>query len=80
METWKHNIGAVPKSKIVEKLNACFINRKKIRIKILMKKILISDSVDEKCTAILKSAGFEVDYKTDLSKKIWSKSFPIIMH
>ena len=34
-----------------------------------MKKILISDSVDEKCTAILKSAGFEVDYKTDLSKE-----------
>jgi D-3-phosphoglycerate dehydrogenase len=33
-----------------------------------MKKILISDSVDEKCTAILKSAGFSVDYKTDFSK------------
>ena len=34
-----------------------------------MKKILISDSVDEKCTEILKSAGFEVDYKIDFSKK-----------
>jgi len=33
-----------------------------------MKKILISDSVDEKCSAILKSAGFEVEFKTDLSK------------
>jgi len=33
-----------------------------------MKKILISDSVDEKCTEILKSAGFDVNYKTDLSK------------
>ena len=33
-----------------------------------MKKILISDSVDEKCTEILKSAGFSVDYKTDFSK------------
>jgi len=33
-----------------------------------MKKILISDSIDEKCTDILKSAGFEVDYKTDFSK------------
>lgn len=32
-----------------------------------MKKILISDSVDEKCFSILKSAGYEVDYKTDLS-------------
>jgi len=34
-----------------------------------MKKILISDSVDEKCTEILKSAGFSVDYKTDFSKE-----------
>lgn len=34
-----------------------------------MKKILISDSVDDKCISILKSAGFEVDYKTDLSKE-----------
>ncbi len=34
-----------------------------------MKKILISDSVDEKCTEILKSAGFDVDYKTDFSKE-----------
>jgi D-3-phosphoglycerate dehydrogenase / 2-oxoglutarate reductase len=34
-----------------------------------MKKILISDSVDEKCTEILKSAGFDVNYKTDFSKK-----------
>jgi len=33
-----------------------------------MKKILISDSVDEKCTEVLKSSGFEVDYKTDFSK------------
>lgn len=33
-----------------------------------MKKILISDSVDEKCTSILLSAGFAVDYKTDQSK------------
>ena len=33
-----------------------------------MKKILISDSVDEKCTEILKSAGFSVDYQTDFSK------------
>ncbi len=32
-----------------------------------MKKILISDSVDEKCISVLKSAGFEVDYHTDLS-------------
>jgi D-3-phosphoglycerate dehydrogenase len=34
-----------------------------------MKKILISDSVDEKCTEILKSAGFDVNYKTDFSRK-----------
>jgi len=34
-----------------------------------MKKILISDSVDEKCTEILKSAGFDVNYKTDFSKE-----------
>jgi D-3-phosphoglycerate dehydrogenase len=34
-----------------------------------MKKILISDSVDEKCPEILKSAGFEVDYQTNLSKE-----------
>jgi len=34
-----------------------------------MKKILISDSIDEKCTEILKSAGFEVNYKTDFSKE-----------
>jgi len=34
-----------------------------------MKKILISDSVDEKCTDILKSAGFEVNYKTDFSRE-----------
>ncbi|MCW9095058.1 MAG: hypothetical protein OQJ74_04360, partial [Ignavibacteriaceae bacterium] len=32
-----------------------------------MKKILISDSVDEKCAEILKSAGFEVDFKSNLS-------------
>ncbi|MCW8803882.1 MAG: hypothetical protein OQK57_05740 [Ignavibacteriaceae bacterium] len=34
-----------------------------------MKKILISDSVDEKCTEILKSAIFDVDFKTDLTKE-----------
>jgi len=34
-----------------------------------MKKILISDSVDEKCTEILKSAGFDVNCKTDFSKE-----------
>jgi len=34
-----------------------------------MKKILISDSVDEKCTEILESAGFDVNYKTDFSKE-----------
>jgi hypothetical protein len=33
-----------------------------------MKKILISGSIDEKCTDILKSAVYEVDYKTDFSK------------
>jgi len=39
-----------------------------------MKKILISDSVDEKCADILKSAGFLVGYKTDLSKEDLSNS------
>jgi D-3-phosphoglycerate dehydrogenase len=34
-----------------------------------MKKILISDSVDENCREILKSAGFEIDYQTNLSKE-----------
>ena len=34
-----------------------------------MKKILISDSVDEKCTAILKTAGFEADLITNLSRE-----------
>lgn len=34
-----------------------------------MKKILISESVDEKCTEILKSAGFEVDYIIDLTSE-----------
>lgn len=34
-----------------------------------MKKILISDSVDEKCPELLKSAGFEVTYKTDFSSE-----------
>ena len=34
-----------------------------------MKKILISDSVDEKCVEILKFAGFDVDFKTDFSKE-----------
>ena len=32
-----------------------------------MKKILISDSVDEKCEEILKTAGFDVTFKTDYS-------------
>jgi len=34
-----------------------------------MKKILISDSVDEKCTELLKKAGFDVTYKTDFSSE-----------
>ncbi|MDH3267539.1 MAG: phosphoglycerate dehydrogenase [Ignavibacteria bacterium] len=34
-----------------------------------MKKILISDSVDKKCTEILKSTGFDVNYKIDFSKE-----------
>ena len=34
-----------------------------------MKKILISDSVDQQCTEILNSAGFDVNYKTDFSKE-----------
>jgi len=34
-----------------------------------MKKILISDSVDKKCFEILKSAGFDVEFKTDLTKE-----------
>jgi D-3-phosphoglycerate dehydrogenase len=34
-----------------------------------MKKILICESVDDKCLSILKSAGFEVDFKTDLTKE-----------
>ena len=33
-----------------------------------MKKILVSDFVNEICTEILKSAGFDVNYKTDFSK------------
>jgi len=41
-----------------------------------MKKVLISDSVDEKCTEILKSAGFSVDYKTDFSKDELLKIIP----
>ncbi len=41
-----------------------------------MKKILISDSVDEKCTEVLKSSGFEVDYETSLSKKDLLKIIP----
>ena len=32
-----------------------------------MKKILISDPVDQKCGGILKEAGYEVDFKTGLS-------------
>lgn len=32
-----------------------------------MKKILISDPVDQKCSEILKEAGYQVDYKTGLS-------------
>ncbi len=39
-----------------------------------MKKILISDSVDEKCTEIFKSAGFDVDFKTDFTKEELEKS------
>lgn len=35
-----------------------------------MKKILISDSVDEKCTEIMKYAGFDVNYKIDFSKNV----------
>ena len=34
-----------------------------------MKKILISDSVDEKCTEVLISAGFEVTYNDQLSRE-----------
>lgn len=34
-----------------------------------MKKILISDSVDEKCTEILKSAGFDVTSKNDCTRE-----------
>ena len=34
-----------------------------------MKKILISDSVDDKCTEILKSAGFDVTSKDDYSRE-----------
>ncbi len=34
-----------------------------------MKKILISDPVDKKCCEILQQAGFEVDFKTGLSKE-----------
>ena len=34
-----------------------------------MKKVLISDSVDEKCTELLKKAGFDVTYKTDFSSE-----------
>jgi len=41
-----------------------------------MKKILISDSVDEKCTEILKSAGLSVDYKIDFSKDELLKIIP----
>jgi D-3-phosphoglycerate dehydrogenase len=41
-----------------------------------MKKILISDSVDEKCVDILKSSGFEVNYQTNLSKEELLKIVP----
>ena len=34
-----------------------------------MKKILISDSIDEKCADIFKAAGFDVDVKTDYSER-----------
>ena len=34
-----------------------------------MKKVLITDSVDEKCSEILSSAGFEVEYQTNLSRE-----------
>lgn len=41
-----------------------------------MKKILISDSVDEKCVDILNSSGFEVNYHTNLSKEELLKIIP----
>ena len=41
-----------------------------------MKKILISDSVDEKCIKILKSAGFEVDNQTNFSMEELIKTIP----
>ena len=41
-----------------------------------MKKVLITDSVDEKCSEILTSAGFEVKYQTNLSKEDLFKIIP----
>jgi len=41
-----------------------------------MKKILISDSVDEKCTEILRSAGFDVKYKNDFSREELLSAIP----
>ncbi len=38
-----------------------------------MKKILISDPVDQKCMEILKDAGFEVDFKPGISKEDLTK-------
>ena len=33
-----------------------------------MKRVLISDKLDESCVTLLKEKGFEVDYKAGLSK------------
>jgi len=38
-----------------------------------MKKILITDSVSEKCIKVLESAGYDVDYKTDFSPESLKK-------
>ena len=41
-----------------------------------MKKILISESVDEKCTEILNYAGFEVTYNDKFSKEELLSAIP----
>ena len=41
-----------------------------------MKKVLFTDSVDEKCSEILSSAGFEVEYQTNLSREDLLKIIP----
>ncbi|HQJ45981.1 MAG TPA: hypothetical protein PK195_05010, partial [Ignavibacteriaceae bacterium] len=41
-----------------------------------MKKILISDQVNEKSVALLKSAGFEVTYNTQLTREELIKTIP----